>query len=459
MKAQKRKALKLNVVTVPYSSLVADGLLEKWLAEEGRKYSPLSIPMPWQVKQPEKRNGNSMRTNPDDVTNLAYDFIGTPDFDQEILFGKTVGCCRFIWNRMKSDKDTAYEKDGTVLKPTPAEYKKDPDLLWLKEVDSLALCNVQINLEKAYREYLSGERGKPRFKKKGLSRDSFTTNLSNKENPNLRLEGNLLYLPKVKDPVKLKLHRPIKPGGILKQCTVSKDPVGKWHFALVFEYPAEEQRVKSPILRFLEDGDLDSLKHIGLNMSLPYLYIDSNGNKPQYSIKSGIISFEKHYRKLERRIAREQRRLSHMKQGSSNYRKQCVRIAKLHAKAKHQRSDFLHQMSIRLVREYDVISIEDLDIFGKSVSDNGWGNFVTMLQYKGERHGTMIVKVDRWFPSSKTCCKCGYVNKELEMKDRIYYCPKCGNLMDRDHQAGVNLDAEGLRILLEAYNGHSMKSV
>ena len=182
------------------------------------------------------------------------------------------------------------------------------------------------------------------------------------------------------------------------------------------------------------------------------LYIASDGAE---------ADFHKPYRDLEYRIAREQRKLSHMVRGSFNYKKQCVCIAKLHAKAKHQRSDTLHKLSCSLTDRYDVISIEDLDMramkrslkFGKSVSDNGWGMFVSILGYKAELKGKAIVKVDKWFPSSKTCCARGYIHKELLLKDRVCICPACGNVMGRDVQAAVNIDREGLRIFLEEEAG------
>ena len=174
-----------------------------------------------------------------------------------------------------------------------------------------------------------------------------------------------------------------------------------------------------------------------------------------YWNRDAEVKFEKHYRKLEKKIAREQRRLSRMEKDSNNYVKQCRKIARLHAKAKHQREDMLHQLSCRLAREFDLVSIEDLDIaamkqalnFGKSLSDNGWGAFVRMLEYKCERSGTMFVKVGKWFPSSKTCSKCGHVHKELKLADRQYVCPKCGSSMDRDENAAVNIDEEGKRIV------------
>ena len=253
----------------------------------------------------------------------------------------------------------------------------------------------------------------------------------------------MLKLPKIKEPIKLTVHRPIKPGGLLKSVTVTHTTKGDWYFALMMEYPKEEYPApKNPF----DEG----LTHIGLDMSLPKFYVDSLGNEADFS---------KPYREVERRIAKEQRKLSKMKKGSSNYEKQRQYIAKLHAKIKRQRDDMLHKISCKLTDEYDVISIETLDMaamkrslnFGKSVSDNGWGNFTRMLEYKAERKGKRVVRVDKWYPSSKTCTKCGYVHKELTLDDRVYTCPICGNVIDRDHQAAINTDTEGLRILRLSY--------
>ena len=191
-------------------------------------------------------------------------------------------------------------------------------------------------------------------------------------------------------------------------------------------------------------------------MSLPHLFVDSNGDFPSYVNQNQIVSFEKHYKKLEDRITKEQRKLSLMIKDSNNYKKQCQKIAKLYAKAKHQRNDFLHQIAVRLAMEYDVISIEDLNMaamkkslhFGKSVSDNGWGNFTRILQEKCDRNGSLLIKVDKWFPSSKQCIKCKRIYKELTLNDRTYICPCCGNVLDRDYQAAMNIDEEGLQTLL-----------
>lgn len=243
-----------------------------------------------------------------------------------------------------------------------------------------------------------------------------------------------LKLPKHKNLIKLIVHRPIRPSGKLKSVTVTLEPDGKTYYSILMEYPKQIVTKTKPT------------NCIGLDMSLPKLYVDSNGKSPD---------FLKPYRKMEAKIAQEQRKLSRKKPGSKRYEKQCVKVAKLHAKAKHQRRDILHKISCALTDEYGLIAIVDLDMaamkqslkFGKSVSDNGWGMFNDMLEYKAERKGKTVVKIDKWFPSSKTCIACGHIHKELQLSDRTYICPKCGHMMERDVQAAQNILDEALRML------------
>ena len=355
---------------------------------------------------------------------------------------------------MKADYDDAYQR-GEHIRLTPAMYKRMSDYKWLRDVDSLALANVQLNIERAYNDYRSGKSGKPQFKKKHVCRDSYTTNKINGSD-NVKLDGCMLKLPKVKGSIRLRCHRTVPETYTLKGCTVVHEPNGKWMFSLLYEYERKEYTASEALCAFLEDGDMNALRHIGLDMSLPYMYIDSDGNKPSYINNGNLVEFSKHYHRLEKRIAREQRRLSRMVKDSSNYRKQCIKIARLHAKAKHQRTDFIRQIAVRLARNYDIISIEDLNIaaikkslsFGKSVSDNGWGMFVTQLSEKCSQYGTALVKIDRFFPSSKLCSHCGHIHKELTLSDRTYICPVCGNIIDRDAQAAHNIDIEGMRMFL-----------
>lgn len=376
------------------------------------------------------------------VERIAYRFCGRPSERDAILEAKTFGCCRYLWNRMLGDHNTLYREIGAVPDNTPADYKDLDECKWLNEVDSLALANVQLNLNTAFSRFFKHVSGYPKFKSKKFSRNSYTTNAvyHKKKNGtvscNISLDASLgtLTLPKHKDPVMLHLHRSVRPGGTLKSVTVTLEPDGKYYYSILMEYP-KTVTVKQ-----------DPKTMIGLDMSLPKLYVDNNGHSPDAP---------KPYRKMEAKLAMEQRKLSRKKKGSRRYEKQRIRVAKLHAKAKHQRSDYLHKLSCALTNAYDLIAMEDLDMsaikrslrFGKSVSDNGWGMFVDMLTYKVERKGKRLVKIDRWFPSSKTCCHCGHIHKELTLSDRTYICPVCGHTMDRDKQAAVNILNEAIRML------------
>lgn len=404
-----------------------------------------------------KRSPGRTKAHAMEVENIAFQFLGRPTPRQARELECNIGGCRWLWNRMLADNEEHYRQMGTMLHNTPAEYKNLDGCGWLNDLDSYGLCNVQMQLEKAYRDFFSGRTGRPRFKKKHFSHSSYTTN-KDKRCSNIRLEDGLLTLPKITGPIRVTCHRKVPDGLTLKSVTVSHEPDGRWLFSVLYERPAAVCRAKDALTAFLEDGDINAIRHIGLDMSLPHMYIDSFGNGPAYTNEGtgDIITFEKQYRKLERRIAKEQRRLSRMQKGSQNYGKQCAVIARLHAKAKHGRLDFIRQTAVRLARTYDIISIEDLDMravkrslrFGKSVSDNGWGLFVRILEEKCGQYGAALVRVDRWFPSSKTCCKCGYVHKELTLSDRTYICPHCGHVMDRDEQAAVNIDIEGMRVFL-----------
>lgn len=305
------------------------------------------------------------------------------------MFAKTFGCVRFIYNRMLSDKIKHYEETKQKLNNTPAQYKKE--FGWLKEVDSLALANAQMNLQKAYDNFFrSPKTGFPKFKSKHKNRKSYTTNCVN---GNISIENGCIKLPKI-GLVKLKQHRQIPNDYRLKSVTVSQSPSGKYYVSVLFEYESQVQ--EQPLHSFL-----------GLDFSMHELYKDSDENEPAYP---------RYYRQAEKHLQREQRKLSKMQKGSKNRDKQRIKVAKLHEKAANQRKDFLHKQSRQIANAYDCVCVEDLDMkamsqalnFGKSVSDNGWGMFVTFLKYKLEEQGKQLVKVDKFYASSQTCSVCGY---------------------------------------------------
>ena len=361
--------------------------------------------------------------------NKAYKFRIYPNAEQQTMLTKTFGCVRFIYNRMLSDKIKYYEEMKQKLNNTPARYKKEFE--WLKEVDSLALANAQMNLQTAYGNFFkSPKTGFPKFKSKKSNRRSYTTNCVN---GNISIDSGYIKLPKV-GTVKLKQHRNIPVDYKLKSVTVSQTPSGKYYASVLFEYENQVQLIEPH-------------SFLGLDFSMHELYKDSNGNEPCYP---------RYYRQAENRLAREQRKLSKMQKGSNNRNKQRIKVAMLHEKVANQRKDFLHKQSRQIANAYDCICIENLDMkamsqslnFGKSVSDNGWGMFVAYLKYKLRDIGKQLIKVDKFFASSQICSICGYKNTGTKnLSVRAWDCPQCGSHHDRDINAATNIKNEGMRIV------------
>ena len=353
-----------------------------------------------------------------------------PNTEQQILFAKTFGCVRFIYNKMLADKIVHYKLTEKKLSNTPAMYKSEFE--WLKEVDSLALANAQLNLQTAYSNFFKNPKtGFPKFKSKHRNKKSYTTN---NQKGSIALIDGYIKLPKV-GLIKLKQHRQIPSDYVLKSATVSQTPSGKYYVSVLFEYETQVQQ-KEP------------QTFLGLDFSMHELYKDSNGNEPAYP---------RYYRQAEQKLAREQRKLSKMQKGSNNRNKQRLKVAKLHEKAANQRKDFLHKQSRQIANAYDCVCIEDLDMqamsqslrFGKSVADNGWSMFTTYLKYKLEDMGKQLIKVDRFYASSQTCSVCGYKNPETKnLSIRAWDCPECGTHHDRDVNAAINIRNEGMRLVL-----------
>ena len=370
------------------------------------------------------------------MANKAYKFRIYPNKEQQVLFAKTFGCVRLLYNHWLDRKIKQYEDDKTTLTYAScakelAEMKKKDEYLFLQEVDSISLQQSLRHLDTAFQNFFKQPKtGFPRFKSKKYNQNSYSTVCIN---GNISISNGYLKLPKIGQ-VKLKQHRNIPSNYTLRSVTVSQTPSGKYYASILFEY--ENQVQKQEMYDFL-----------GLDFSMHELYKDSNGNEPAYP---------RYYRQAEKRLKREQRKLSKMQKGSKNGDKQRIKVAKLHEKVANQRKDFLHKQSRQITNAYDCVCIEDLDMkamsqslnFGKSVSDNGWGMFVTFLKYKLEEQGKKLVKVDKFFASSQTCSICGYVNKETKnLSIRAWDCPECGTHHDRDLNAAINIRNEGMRIV------------
>ena len=379
------------------------------------------------------------------VISKCMEFRIKPDMEQKVLIWKTFGCCRFVWNHLL-DERIGYEKvhKGKLLNTTPAHLKKDNPFLC--EVDSMALINTQLNLNQSCRKLFP--KGKsPKFRVKGKDRRSYTTNCIN-NNIEVLHKGdsdNYIKLPKL-GLVRIILHRSIPDGWRMKHATVKETASGKFFISLTFDVETEK---KDPIKEF------DNVE--AFDYSMPSLIVSASGEN---NITSSDIRW---YRNLEDKIAKEQRKLSRMQYGSGNYWEQKHRIGKLHEKARNRRKDFLHKLSHDVARDFDAVIVEDINLqhmsqtlnLGKAVYDNGYGMLRTMLSYKLQEKGKVLVKVDKFFPSSKRCSVCHDVNHELKLADREWTCKSCGTHHDRDKNATKNLLDEGKDILNRWASGDS----
>lgn len=362
--------------------------------------------------------------------NKAFKFRLKPTLEQQQYFQQCFGATRFIWNKMLGDRIEYYQEYKQALKNTPAMYKDE--FTWLREVDSLALSNVQMQLQTAFKNFFTQPRvGYPNFKSKKHSRKTYTTN---NINGSIRLEGKYIKLPKI-GLVEIILHRQIPKNCWIKSVTISQASTDKYYVSILTDYEVEDSEVK-----------LDKSKSIGLDYSSPCFYIDSNGNE------AGYPRYFRYYADL---LAKEQRKLSRMKLGSNNYHTQKIKVAKIHEKIANSRNNWLHNLSKNLCDTYHYICIEDLDMkslsqcltLGKSTMDNGFGIFRAYLQYKQDDKNHKLIKIDKWYPSSKTCNNCGYVNKDLKLSDREWICPECGCIIERDKNAAKNILEVGLSLV------------
>jgi len=348
----------------------------------------------------------------------AFKYRLNPTAPQAELINKHIGCARFVYNNALAFKQSEYAKDKTnhswysLVKRLP-DLKKENE--WLKEVNSQSLQQSIVNMNTAFENFFKGRTDFPKFKKKGRGKQSFNIPQS------IKIDNDKLIIPKFKKGVDIVLHRQIK--GEIKQATISRTPTGKYFVSILCE-TGEVEKQSKPV---------NEETTVGVDLGIKSFLVASNGKE---------YDNPKYLRKSIDRLKYQQRQFSRHK---SNKRKH--RLAILHEKVANQRKDFLHKVSTELIRENQSIALEDLNISGMlknhclagSISDVSWGMFVAMLEYKAKWNGVNILRIGRFEPSSKTCSACGYINKELTLKDREWVCPECGSVFNRDLNASVNI--------------------
>ena len=360
------------------------------------------------------------------IKNKTYKFRIYPTAEQEIFLAKHFGCTRFVYNHFLNERKEQYQKDKKsdnyyAQAKSLTEIKKREETEWLKEVNSQTLQFALRALDTAFLNFFRGNAQFPKFKSR-KHKNTFTI-------PQFgSISDGLLHIPKFKNGIKIKSHRDIV--GKIGKMSISKTPTGKYYVSVFTEQVIDE---------IPKTG-----KQAGIDLGIKDFVVTSEGTKFKNN----------RYTKLyAKQLKKAQQHLSRKKKGSNGFEKQKLKVAKIHEKIASCRLDTLHKVSRRLVNDYDVIVCEDLNVKGmiknhklsKHIADASWGNFVTLLQYKCDWYGKQLIKVNRFFPSSKCCSDCGWINQELNLSIREWTCKSCGVVHHRDENASKNILKEGLK--------------
>ena len=405
------------------------------------------------------------------MTLKAYKFHIYPNKEQRIFLAKSFGSARFMWNQLLANKRETYAKNKqlktnvgfyrteivngfpvrvrhTVKERSYTSFKSDYE--FLKEIDNLALANVGRNLTKAFNDFFKGESGYPKFKSKNKTKKSYKTY---NQKGTIKITSSGLKVPKLKSMIKVNQHRDFhySPQRIIKSCTISQNASGDYYASILVDHLDEEGN------DFVFDTLHKTGSMIGLDLGLSNFLIDSDGNKydnPQLdTILQLQARIDKENKILSRR--REVAKKNHRKLADAkNYQKQKLKIAKLHQRIANIRKDFQHKLSLDIVKNHDVICLEDLDIqammkdsdYARSIASASWYSFTQFLQYKAEWYGKEVIKIGQYFASTQNCSTCHEKTGPTSTKVREWTCPNCHEHHDRDVNAAMNILDEGLRL-------------
>ncbi|MFI5720927.1 RNA-guided endonuclease InsQ/TnpB family protein [Nocardia sp. NPDC051750] len=365
------------------------------------------------------------------VVKRAYKYRFYPTIEQEQQLSRTFGCVRYVYNRALAERSRAWTQEQrrvTYVDTAKAltSWKQDAGMEWLGEVSNVPLQQSLRHLQGAFDKFWRKQTAYPKFKKRGRSKDSATF-----MNNAFSYRDGRIKLAKQSEPLVIHWSRPLPEGAIPSQVTVSRDSAGRYHISILVEDTIVEHAPTDITL--------------GVDAGITSLYTFSTGEK---------VSNPRHEKKDYARLAKAQRALAKKQKGSKNRAEARVKVARVHARIADRRRDHLHKLSTRLVRENQVIAIEDLSVrnmvrnrsLARAISDASWSAFRGMVEYKADWYGRTVVAVDRFYPSSKTCSVCGRINDSMPLHIRDWQCP-CGAVHDRDVNAAKSIQAAGLAVL------------
>jgi putative transposase len=360
----------------------------------------------------------------------AYKYRFYPSAEQQRILAQTFGCCRYVYNWALQERTDAYYQHGERLSYEATAQrlvllKKQEETLWLNEVSSVVLQQSLRHLDRAFRNFFEGRAAYPTFKKK--RHQQAATYASNA----FTWDGAALTLAKMDAPLAIVWHRPLPDGCQPRSVTITKDEAERYFVSLLVEED----------IKLLEVTP----QTVGLDLGLKSMVITSDGQtygNPQFFTQD------------EKKLARAQRLHAKKQQGSKNRAKARLKVARIHKKIADRRRDYQHKLSTQTIRENQVVCIESLQVkhmvqnhsLAKAISDVGWAELVRQLEYKAAWYGRTVVKIDKWYPSSKRCFDCGHLLDSLPLEVRVWTCPACGMVHDRDVNAAKNILAAGLAV-------------